>query len=926
MVTSSDNIFSPGFTLDGITRASSPSSILSQRTNGTPAQLLKRLVTEGVERQPVDISQKQIVPPEKQTTPLFEPQLQGNTRLGERDVPKLMTILSKYAYKWEDIGIALGFTVPELRGISSQHALILNSPNSFLMEMLNGWVNWPNEAHSSFATVEALETALQSQLVELGVVSEQLRNKLQQLTASDNQPSQIRDPPSSSQPPKIPECIERYARYLKSRYHKMPLLSQGEWPPTLCSQYSDVTMVERDRNLPDQESVEEGLDVVFRGKVDELAKNEKVIKSLDEIFTSQAGDTDSLSLKVLVEGVPGAGKTTLAQKTCKDWADGTSLQQFSLVILVVLRKEEIERAKSLEELLPGDDPDLKEKVVRNIKRSSGEHVLFIFDGFDELNESLRSSSSIFLKMIQGEHLHNCAAILTSRPYASDALKTDAGIHRHVEILGFTEKQIESYVMHNISDQSTACSLVKSLTEQVTITSFSYTPLSCSILLYIFKQEKGKLPSTLTKLFGAFISSIVKRHAKKQKVLSRWQKQKLNLKNLPEPFKDQFNALCKLAYDGLVKGKFVFSPQDIEDMYPGEHVEANLLSLMTSATSFSIHGEETHYQFLHMTIQEFLAARWVATQPEDEQKRFLEKNWDNFKLKSMLVFFAGITKLKDLFDVLFCCQYDLLHSVLIGLERMTAPHPQRRAPAISCECHMKPYSSDFTDSFTVSATSLATDPFAIELGITPAMPVDDLFKFEITGSLSHPSVSRAIPEHNSDAAQAFLCLASMIDETKDSSLVRSIFNSSPIEGLYLHFCRITPMDCSAVANILSNCPYHLSTLCFNFCSLTSVSLEIFHRVSTTTPKCWNKCTEVQMNYNAHSFSASLSLLPQIKWFQHTQVLCLHGLQYPKGHSPETFQLHSLLSLKALSELTVTVERIPNEHLKDHEAVVMKFLKP
>ena len=906
--------FSPGFTLDSITR-SSPSHLPSLHTSGIPAQLMKRPVTEGVERQTVDVSQKQIMPPDKQTTPLFEPQLVGITRLGERDVPKLMTILSKYAYKWEDIGIALGFTVPELRGISCQQALIPNSPNSFLLEMLNGWVNWPNEAHSSLATVEALETALQSQLVGLGVVSEQLRNDLQQTTASDNEPSQIRAPPSSSQPPKIPECIERYARYLKSRYCKMPLLPQGEWPPTLGSQYSEITMVERDRTLPDQESVEESLEASFRGKVDELAKNEKVIKSLDELFTAQAGDTDSSSLKVLIEGVPGAGKTTLVQKTCKDWAEGRSLQRFNLVVLVVLRKKEIERAESVEELLPGDDPDLKEEVVLNLKRSSGEHVLFIFDGFDELNESLRSSSSIFQKIIQGEHFHNCAAILTSRPYASDALKTDAWIHRHVEILGFTEKQIESYVMHNISKKSTARSLVKSLTEQVAITSFSYTPLGCSILLYIFKQKKFKLPSTLTKLFGAFISSIVKRHAKKQKVLSRWQKQKFNLMNLPEPIKDQFNELCKLAYDSLVKGKFVFSSQDIEDMHPGEDAEANLLSLMTSATSYSIHGEEAHYQFLHMTIQEFLAARWVATWSEDEQERFLTKNWSNLKMKPVLVFFAGITKLqRNLFGKLFeaVIWSDLVHSVLKGLQlqRRLSPHS---LPVYFPNC-------------ATALKAIDTDPFVIKLGITSAVQVDDPFKFETAAvSLQPPSVLRDIPKQNADAAQGFLCFASMIYETKDLSLVRRIFRGSSIQGIYLDFSKLTTMDCTAVANFLSNCPYHIQTLHFNFCSLTSVSLEIFHRISTTTPNCWDQCTEVQLNYNAPSFSASLSLLPQIRWFQHTKILCLRGLQYPKGLPPEAFQLHSLLSLKALSELTVTVERIPKDHLKDYEAVVMTFFE-
>ena len=732
-----------------------------------------------------------------------------------------------------------------------------------------------------------------------------------------NKSSQTGALPNSSLQP--PVCIERYAEFLKSRYRKMPLLPQGEWPPTLGSQYSEITMVERERTLPDQGSVEDSLEASFHGEVDKLAKNEKVIESLDKLFIEQPGDSDSSSLKVLIEGVPGAGKTTLVQKTCKDWAGGKSLQQFSLVVLVALRMKEFERANSVEELLPADDPDLKQEVVRNIKESSGELVLFIFDGFDELNESLQSSS-MFRKIIQGELLHNCAVILTSRPYASDALRTDARIHRHVEILGFTEKQIESFIMHNISSKSTARSLVKSLSEQVAITSFSYTPLGCSILLYIFKQKKFKLPSTLTELFDAFISSIVKRHVKKQKI-TKTQEKKLDFKNLPEPLNDKFNALCKLAYDSLVNGKFLFSPQDIENIYPGEYVEANLLSLMTSATSFSIKGEETHYQFLHMTIQEFLAARWIATQSLYEQRRFLLENWVNLKIKPTLMFFAGITNLKGyLFGVLYrnVCYSDLVRLVLKGL--------RKNHYAILQSDNYKPHlpqKSDCTDSIV----GVQTDPFVIELGITSPMPVEKPFVFETASvSFSHPSGLRAInPHHYGDAAQAFLCLASMIEETRDPSLVRRVFEGLSIQGFYLDFCRLTPMDCSAVANFLSKCPHHIPTLHFNFCSLTSVSIEKFHRISTTTPNCWNQCTKVEVNYNTPSFSTRLSLLTQIKWFQHTKVLCLRGLQYPKGLLPKAFQLHSLLDLKTLSDLTVTVERIPSEHLKDHEAVLIIFFE-
>ena len=676
---------------------------------------------------------------------------------------------------------------------------------------------------------------------------------------------------SFSQQPKHPECIANYAEFFKGRYCSKPSLPQGDWPPTQGNQYSEITMVESDvQILPDQECIAEIFKASFHGEVDKLAKNEKVIRSLDEVFVTQSEDCTSTSLKVLIEGAAGAGKTTLVQKSCKDWAHGKLFQQFHLVVLITLRKEGMEQAKSIEELLPGDDSNLKQEVVENIKKTSGKHLLLIFDGFDELSERVCTSNSIFLKIIQGEVLHNCAVILTSRPYASDSLITDGWIHRHVRILGFTKEQIERYIMRNIPDKSAAQSLMKSLTENMAMTSVSSTPLSYSILLYIFKQKKFSLPSTSTELFDAFIYSLVKRHAKRQK-----QEQKVkNLNNLPEPLNSQFKKLCKFAYDNLIQGNFIillFTSQDIEAIGQVGDVEQNVLSLMTSATSFSIRTEETYYQFLHVTIQEYLAATWIAVQSKRMQLEFLICNWKKLEMKQVLVFFAGITQLKGLFSCLISSIYEsgLMNLVLKGMIDL---HKVMKT-ASEATCHLLP--GIFTNNALLQSKDLfkikpviisgmsVNDPFSIE---TIACKVNELFKFETVARLiSQPSVSCDFTQDDKrySAAQIFLCLAYMIAETKCSSLIRKIFKYKciPISGFHLDFCKLTPMDCSVVANFLSNCPYNLPLLHFNFCSLTDVSLEIFYRISTKTQfNCWNQCSEVQMNYNTPSFSANLSYLP------------------------------------------------------------------
>lgn len=57
---------------------------------------------------------------------------------------------------------------------------------------------------------------------------------------------------------------------------------------------------------------------------------------------------------------------------------------------------------------------------------------------------------------------------------------------------------------------------------------------------------------------------------------------------------------------------------------GEEMEIKMLGLMTAFKSFSSIGDDMTYQFLHLTIQEFLAARWVATHmPPEEQAQFIK---------------------------------------------------------------------------------------------------------------------------------------------------------------------------------------------------------------------------------------------------------------------------------------------------------------
>ena len=166
--------------------------------------------------------------------------------------------------------------------------------------------------------------------------------------------------PTSTAHPDPPECVKRYAKYLKDKYKRMPILPDGDWPPSLGRQYTRLAMIEQERELPGAELVATMERDYIHGNIDNIVKRKKAIQ-LPEVFLPI--EDGGQQLKILMDGAPGVGKSTLSRKVCKDWASGQLLQQYHLVILLPLRQESIRKATSVEGLIEADSPDVKQQVV-----------------------------------------------------------------------------------------------------------------------------------------------------------------------------------------------------------------------------------------------------------------------------------------------------------------------------------------------------------------------------------------------------------------------------------------------------------------------------------------------------------------------------------------------------------------------------------
>ena len=189
-------------------------------------------------------------------------------------------------------------------------------------------------------------------------------------------------------------------------------------------------------------------------------------------------------------------------------------------------------------------------------------------------------------------------------------------------------------------------LVQTLKERQDIASLCYIPLNYAIVLYVYEKEQCTLPHSLSNLYEKFILNAVKIHANIIGNDPRNIRRLHTLEKLPPPLLKQYSALSNLAYDGLVADKMVFSMQNLEAAFlDSNDLDKELLGLMTVFKGLPATGEELSYQFLHLTIQEFLAARWAASQLSDgELLNFFQDHLREERFRMVLLFLAGTSQL------------------------------------------------------------------------------------------------------------------------------------------------------------------------------------------------------------------------------------------------------------------------------------------
>ncbi|XP_041960836.1 protein NLRC5-like isoform X12 [Alosa sapidissima] len=321
---------------------------------------------------------------------------------------------------------------------------------------------------------------------------------------------------------------------------------------------------------------------------------------------------------VMTTGIAGIGKSVCVQKFILDWAEERAHQDVDFIFALPFRQLNLKQndSYSLHKLLHVfhklNENDINPDVLCKLK------IMFIFDGLDEsklplnveqdMDDPLKTASVdvLITNLITGNLLPNALIWITSRPAAVKMIPPKY-IDRWTEVQGFNDQQKDEYFKKKIENPAKIARIKRSKSLYI----MCHIPVFCWILASVLLKmnshtNTSDLPQTLTEVYICFLLTETNRKGQKYgKGFERDDKKRLKSN------KDAILKLSELAYKELLKGNILFYEDNLNECGINEE-DITLYSGMCSEFFMSECAVDQRkvYCFVHLSIQEFLAALFV----------------------------------------------------------------------------------------------------------------------------------------------------------------------------------------------------------------------------------------------------------------------------------------------------------------------------
>ena len=482
---------------------------------------------------------------------------------------------------------------------------------------------------------------------------------------------------------KVRTPLDQYKPILVEKYIRSPKLCRDSWPPVSIDSFINLALIKQDSI---HKAGQYGR-CTIKGDMDDIFKDKESIKYDDAFGNLSSG------ARLLIEGRPGSGKTTLVHKFSRDWAKRKKIiEHIRLVFLIHLRGFCSNPNIGLCDLIHSYFSE-KDPILEYAEKNDGLGLCFVLDGLDEYIPQ-RKDAYIY-KLIRKQVLSKSVVIVASRPAAAADFRSIAT--RQIEVLGFLKDQIYGYIeKYKFSSPSKSYDrLCGYLNNHPNVLHMCYLPIHTCMLCFLYDIHVlgSDLPQTETQVYVDFTRATILR------MLYRNDRNLCieSLSNLPEPHNQLYRAICKLAFEMTSSSRQVMNQAEVKDFFNYN----DSLGLITVDIMAMACGFQKMYTFLHLTFQEFLSAFYISSQEEEEQLKIIKQFGGAIQMKQVWKFYCGLiqseSSSRKFTTLISQSQHGTLFNVQCSFEY--------QQPS-SCDCVVDKDSLIFTDHFLTSSDLIA----------------------------------------------------------------------------------------------------------------------------------------------------------------------------------------------------------------------------
>ncbi len=376
-----------------------------------------------------------------------------------------------------------------------------------------------------------------------------------------------------------------------------------------------------------------------------IHSNSQKLVSLEELFEPRVLSKDKTVTpkRILIRGRAGVGKTTLSKKIIFEYTQkGQWRDRFDYVLWIPLRtlkgKTSCDLATLFHEIYFQSHPkgqSLAKTLTAQINGEAKDKTLFVIDGWDEIAQEWgeHEPMSGFLKQL----LNQPAVVITSRPYVD--LKQADPMELELETVGFSPKNVTAYLDNpTIIPVSQAKQMKHFIQTNAFLQELVNVPIQLDALCYSWdeiKRIQQKVPGamTVTVLYQAMMNKLWRKDilalGKREgaELLTASHINALSPSRIERVVKTEQDFLSTLAFQGLQNNQIEFHQGDLHALIEQLEAQGEVLPFTLEANLKKISflrtddAEENRcsYHFMHLTFQEFLAAKHFVQHWETERE-------------------------------------------------------------------------------------------------------------------------------------------------------------------------------------------------------------------------------------------------------------------------------------------------------------------